>query len=76
MPRISITRIPVREQECPACGETFRMNDGGRHLKNCLAYQDRAAALVADWEDENGVWWTYDHDESQWRRRTRSPQEA
>ena len=63
-----LVTFTVQEQECPGCGETFKVNT--QHLRDCALYQERQAELVKDWEDENGIWWTYDHEEGDWIRRS------
>ena len=67
--RIGNIYVAVQEQECPACHTAFPVNDGGRHLKGCLPYQERVAAQTSDYEDEDGVWWTYNWNRAEWERR-------
>ena len=63
------TISPVVKQTCPSCNEIFPANDGGKHLKGCKAYQERQSELTADYEDEDGVWWTYNQDTAEWKRK-------
>ena len=58
-----------QQQKCPACGDSFPCNDGGRHLRGCDLYQQRQADLTADYEDEDGIWWTFNRQESEWVHR-------
>ena len=58
--------VGVRMQQCPACDAEFAMNDGGKHLRGCEQYQQRQREFMADYEDENGVWWRFNLNESEW----------
>ena len=55
-------------QVCPGCEREFPVRSLLAHTRECERYRLRQAEQTADYEDEDGQWWGFDHEAGEWKK--------